>query len=345
MRLAPSRLRGLLARAVLASLCLLTASGTAIGQEPMPPGAPTAPGDPATAPEPQPLRIGSAVLSGYIQYDYRSVGDGGADGFYFRRVRVQLAGPLASGVKYLINAETTNAPSLRDALIILDHFPAATVRIGQQVLPYSHERAVMSSNVMPFTERILSELTPARDAGLTISNERPFFGWFGYAVGVHNGTGQNVRDNNKAKDSLLRFTATPPQIPGFALGVNAAQGEQPEGMRRRVGGDIAFVRRTFEFGAEFLRERTRDGQQTQDGLYVFASRMFYPKTPIPGLHHLEFATRYSRLEGPREGRQWEFAGNYYAHKGLRFMFDLIVPGGAERDERGVGLHARANLRF
>jgi hypothetical protein len=285
------------------------------------------------------------VLSGYIQYDYRSVGDGGADGFYFRRVRFQLAGPLASGIKYLINAETTNAPALRDAIIILDGFPAATVRIGQLVLPYSHERAVMSSNVMPFTERILAELTPARDAGVAISNERPFFGWFSYAAAVHNGTGQNVRDNNRAKDSLLRLTATPALIPGLAIGINGAQGEQPDGMRRRFGGDIAIVRRTFEFGAEFLRERTRDGQQTQDGFYVFGSRMFYPKTTIPGLHHLEFATRYSRLQGPRARRQLEFAGNYYAHPGLRFMFDVIVPAGGEPAEGGAGLHARANIRF
>lgn len=340
MRSAQYWLRGLAARAVLACVCGFCACGPVAAQEPASPAAP------APAPEPQPLRIGPAVLSGYMHYDYRSMGDGGSDGFYFRRVRVQLAGPLATGIKYLINAETTNAPSLRDAVIILDHFPAATLRIGQLVLPYSHERSVMSSNTMPFTERILSELTPARDAGVTLSNEQPFFGWLSYAAAVHNGTGQNVRDNNKAKDSLLRLIATPAQIPGLALGINAAQGEQPDGMRRRFGGDIALVRPTFEFGAEFLRERTLDGQQTQDGFYVFGSRRVYPKIPISGLHHLEFAARYGRLQGPRARRQLEVAGVYYAHRGLRFIFDVIVPtGGASADEGGAGLHARANLRF
>ena len=337
MRFAPNRLRGLV-RVALTSLCLLFASGPVAAQDP-------APADQASSSEPQPLRVGPAVLSGYIQYDYRSVDDEGAEGFYFRRVRVQLAGPLAPGIKYMINAETTGNPSIRDAFIMLDHFPAATIRIGQLVMPYSHERAVMSSNVMPFTERILSELTPARDAGVTISNEQPFFGWLSYAAAVHNGSGQNIRDNNEAKDSLVRLSAAPAQIRGLAIGVNAAQGEQPDGMRRRFGGDVAFVRRTFEFGAEFLRERTRDNQQTQDGFYVFASRRLYPKTPVPGLHHLEFATRYSRLQGPRTRRQLEFSGNYYAHQGQRFMFDVIVPTGGEPDQGGAGLHARANLRF
>lgn len=330
-RRAPNGLGRHAARALLASVCILY-------------GCAAAAQEPASGDEPQPLRIGAAVLSGYIQYDYRAVRDEVA-GFYFRRVRVQLAGPLAPGIKWVINAEATGTPALRDAYIVLDYFPAATVRIGQLVMPYSHERSVMSANTMAFTERVLAELTPARDAGVTISNERPFFGWLSYAAAVHNGTIQNTRDNNGAKDVLGRLVASPARILGLGLGINAAQGEQPDGIRRRFGGDLAYQRRTYDLGAEFLRERTRDGQQTQDGFYVFGSWRFYPETAIPGLHHLEFATRYARLQGPRALQRWEFAGNYYAHRGLRFMFDVIVPAGGDPRRGGSGLHARANIRF
>ena len=311
-------------------------------------GAQTAP----PAEDAPPIRIGSVVLAGYIQYDYRARDEGSANGasdrpdqFYPRRVRLQLFGPLAPGIEWAISAETTGTPVLRDAYVTLDYLPAATLRIGQLVMPYGYERAVISSNTMAFTERALADLAPSRDAGLVLSNERPFFGWLTYGAAIHNGTGQNIPDNNGAKDRLLRLVATPPRAAGLAFGVNAARGDQPEGMRTRLGADLVYERRSYHLGTEFLRERTRDGQETQDGFYAFGSWRFYPKQAVRGLHHLEFAARYARLRGPVVAGQWDLAANYYVHRGLRFMFDVIVPAAGERDGGGAGLHARANLRF
>lgn len=303
----------------------------------------------ATAPpdEPAPIRIGQVLLTAYIQYDYVATPGENPDpgGFRVRRARALLAGPLAAGIKWAISAEATGHPVLRDAYIILDHVPAATLRVGQLVMPYGLERFVATSNAMEFTERSLPDLAPGRDGGLMVSNNEPLFGWFTYGAAIVNGTGQNIRDNNRAKDAMVRLGASPARVPGVHLAVNASKGDQPDGMRTRTGADLRYENRSYHVGAEFLRQRTQDGRATEDGWYGYGSWRIYPKTPRRGLHHLEFAARYARRSGT--GRvvmqQWDVAANYYVHSRLRFMWDLILPAG-DREE-GATLHARANIKF
>jgi hypothetical protein len=65
-----------------------------------------------------------------------------------------------------------------------------------------------------------------------------------------------------------------------------------------------------------------------------------------GFHHLELGTRYARLSGDiTRARQWDFAVNYYVHRSLRFMCDVIVPDGPDADYGGTIVHTRANIRF
>ena len=309
--------------------------------------------------DPPPVRIGPLLLTGYVQFDYLGTGDEPPfdepplqddetepRDFRLRRVRFQLAGPLTTGVKWAVSAEATSQPVLRDAYVILDFLPAATIRAGQFVMPYSHERFVASSNTMEFTERILVDLAPGRDAGVMVSNERPFFGWLSYGAGITNGTGQNTRDDNRAKDAMVRLSAAPQRLPGLQLAVNIAGGHQPEGMRTRVGGDVRFENRLYHVGGEFLRERTQDGKAEQDGFYAFGSWRFYPQVQRRGFHHLELAVRYARLSGDvTDVRQWDLAVNYYVHRTLRFMCDVIVPDGRDALYDGTILHTRANFRF
>ena len=294
------------------------------------------------------MRIGPVVFTGYIQFDYLAAAARAADVDQFdaRRVRVQLTGPLVSGITWVVSAEATGAPALRDAFVVVDYLPGATIRIGQLVMPYSLERFVASSNTLEFTERILIDLAPGRDAGVMVSNERPFFGWLSYGAGIVNGTGQNTRDDNDAKDAMLRLAVSPPRLAGLQLGVNAARGEQPDGTRTRTGADINYEKRLYHVAVEFLRERAEDGRRTQDGFYVMGSWRIYPEAPRRALHHVELAARYGRIDGadPRVD-QWDLAVNYYVQRNVRFMCDVIVPGDPAPTDRGAGLHARVNIRF
>jgi hypothetical protein len=317
------------------SLCLL--AGTAAAQ--------TVPAP--AADEPTPIRIGQFVFSGYLQYDYltenRLVDEAQFD---MRRLRFQVTGPITRGIKFLVSAEATGSPVLRDGYITFDYLPAFTVSVGQMIMPYSYERSVASSNTLEFTERILVDLSPSRDAGIVLSNTRPFFGWLSYAAAIANGTGMNVADNNDAKDAMLRLSIAPPRTPGLHFAVNGARGDQPDGMRTRMGADIGFDRKKYRVVAEFLRDRRQDGAATVDGFYAFGSWRIYPETPRKGFDHLELAARYGGQHGAAaDTRQWDLATNYYVSRNCRLMVDFIVPDDPLPSGTGLVLHARANVRF
>jgi phosphate-selective porin len=298
-----------------------------------------------------PIRIGNVLLSGYIQYDYvtaLSEVPQRTDTFRFRRVRLTLTGPLGEDIDWGVQAEVTVSPNLRDAYIILKYVPAATVLIGQTVMPYGLERYVFSSNRLPFTERGVNNLAPGRDAGIMVYNARPFFGWLSYAGAVVNGTGQNTTDNNSAKDMMMRVSLAPSRVPGFSIGVNGATGEQPDGRRSRAGADLWYESRRYHAAVEFLRE-TNDRPSApprQNGFYAQGAWRAYPNAPRRGFDHLELGARYARIDGAvPEVNQVDLAVNYYAHRNLRFMFDVIVPADPAPTEPRATLHARVNIIF
>ena len=290
-----------------------------------------------------------AQLSGYIQYDYLApIGEEAAepaDTFRFRRVRLQGTGMLNENIGWTVSVEATASPILRDAFVTLKYLPAATVRVGQLVLPYGQEQYVFSSNTMAFTERVTVEIIASRDAGVMVSNERPFFGWLSYAAALTNGTRQNIADNNSAKDGMVRLTATPERVKGLSVGISAMKGEQPSGMRTRSGADVSFERRAFHVAAELIREHAGDGTRRRAG-YVFGAVRWYPASPRTGFHHSEFGVRLARTEHlVRPINQWDFSANYYVHQNMRFMFSILRHVAREPGTPRATFHARANIRF
>lgn len=301
-------------------------------------------------PDSPPIKIGPVLLTGYIQYDFLArfgnEAEDVTDTFRFRRVRFQLFGPLSKDIDWAFSVETTSAPNLRDAYVTLKYLPAATIRIGQLVLPYGYERYVESSNRLEFTERPLNNMAPGRDAGVMVSNEKPFWGWLTYAAAVANGTGQNVADNNGEKDVMGRLTVEPPSLKGLEVSVNGVRGEQPAGTRTRIGGDVAYESRKYHVAFEYLRETVDDAAATErNGMYVFGSWRLYLKEPKRALHHIELATRYAQVTGTAPIHQMDLAANYYMRRNLRFMVDLIVPTDRQPDEPHATLHMRTNIVF
>jgi phosphate-selective porin len=295
-----------------------------------------------------PVRLGPIAIAGYGQFDYRSGHAEPPDEdrtFYVRRARLQLTGPVIKGVSWTVSGDASSMPALRDAYVAMRFVPAATIRFGQLPMPYGLER-VSSSNIMPFTERLLTELAPGRDLGVVVSNERPFFGWLSYAAAVMNGTGQNTRDDNGAKDASLRVTVLPFRRRRLQLGINGARGKQPDGSRERIGGDIRFESRVFQATAEYLHQNSENGLVSEEGFYASGGWRIYPAIPRPVFDHIELAARFGRLTGGlHPSRQWDFAINYYVQRRLRLMFDLIVPAGPDAARRPTVLHARTNVAF
>lgn len=287
-------------------------------------------------------------VSGYLQVDFLAPLDDDesrhAD-FSVRRARLQVAGALDEHVDWTVSAEVSTTPVLRDAYIRLRYWPAMTVRVGQTVMPYGQEQTQLSSNALPFTERVSLALVASRDLGIVVSNERPFFGWLSYAVGIANGTRQNTVDDNRAKDAMLRLTATPAAIPGLRVGINGDSGQQPDGRRDRLGWDMSFERRLYHVAAEVDWQQMAS-QPDRRIAYLFGVWRLYPRTPRRGFDHLEFGVRFTRATvASAASDQWDLAAVYYVSGHLRFMTDFIVRPDPRPGDPGTAIHARANVRF
>jgi phosphate-selective porin len=306
----------------------------------------------ATAPpDPPPLRVGPVTISGYIQADALTVaGDDfeeNNDTFRVRRARLALTGDLAPKIGWNFSIEVAGTPHLRDGYITLRLVDWANVRFGQFYQPFGLERLTSTTRLEVIDRTQLTErIALTRDPGVMVFNAKPFFGWLSYSFDVSNGTGQNVNDNNDAKDVTGRLVLAPPQVRGLSIGVNASSGKQPSWTRNRSGVDVTFERGNIKVAAEALREESVDGPgPDRSGYYVIGVYRIHPRQVTPHFRMIELAARYTSLDDPSGARtatptrslipettsEFQFGANYYVNRNVRFMVNAIVP----TDDRDV----------
>ncbi len=102
-------------------------------------------------------------------------------------------------------------PELQDGYFAWNHFPEASLKVGQFKQPFSMEQ-VQSLLFWKFTERPpIDRATTGRDLGVQLSGKL-FDERVEYAVGVFNGAGRSnngVTDNNSDKDAAWRLVLRP----------------------------------------------------------------------------------------------------------------------------------------
>jgi len=211
-----------------------------------------------------------------------------------------------------------NAPAgiLRDAffdLVLAD--PGATVRLGQQRIPFGIE-AQTPGGLLPFTSRSYLDLKLTRNAGLDntqysnaeLIQERDIGvqargrlaeGEFDYALGAFNGAGINVNDTNNSKDVIGRLGFNPHR--GVRFGVSGYEGTQVDiqnqsANRNRVGADFE-VTQDFLPRFRFMGEASdgHDGQFERRTWYVAGFYELIPQA-TPKSPGLVFGVRYDQMK-------------------------------------------------
>jgi len=158
------------------------------------------------------------TVVGYIQpmYTFKQV-DGGDNisSFNFERARFGFVGNIPYDFNYYVMVETSafmsDNPFLLDAFITYSRFaPWAKISIGQFKSPFSLELNTPCQSLHTVKRsRVVRELaTPFRDIGLMISGGNDT-SLVQYSLGILNGTGMNVMDNNTKKDIAARLVFHP----------------------------------------------------------------------------------------------------------------------------------------
>lgn len=195
-----------------------------------------------------------ASLSGFIQAEYDWLDDGtngnttSSSSFYIRRLRFTIAGDLYKGkagkLDYrayfdLARVKNPNPNPILDMWMRYQPVKEFGIQLGQFKNPITFEASISPSkyDFIDFSYAVsnLAKMGSNDVAGLNVTARDIGFQLFGgfihrdgysilnYNIGLLNGSGINVKDNNKSKDIFARLTVKP--TADFALAAYYQWGE------------------------------------------------------------------------------------------------------------------------
>lgn len=262
-------------------------------------------------------------LGGYVQAQYVN-DDSAKDEFKVRRARLNLKGnisnvgwrlqvdavqPLKDAVTSVSQNSTTKdvttsttkvvtRPILLDAYLDYSFDTYANLRVGQFKIPFGRENLESSPNLDTINRsQVTEKLVPGRDIrsqgrdiGAQTSGSFDFGGdrkIVEYAVGVFNGAGINVGEDNKRKDFGGRVVVYP--IKGLGLGLAHYNGRTGSGGnidRIRTGAELTYVVNNVSVKGEYIIGK--DNSTDKYGWYAQVGYRF--------LNNLEAVAKYDSFD-------------------------------------------------
>ena len=167
-------------------------------------------------------------LSGYLQagFEFNEANDP-TTSFYLKRARLSLTGNfLEDKMDFRLQVDMAGSPKICDLYYRYKPLNELNVQLGQFKLPFAMENELCGPTTFEFIE--YSYLTmfltrnakdydgiagaTGRDIGAQLYGgfiEREGFNIINYNVGIYNGAGINVKDNNSSKDFVGRVIVKP----------------------------------------------------------------------------------------------------------------------------------------
>jgi phosphate-selective porin len=217
---------------------------------------------------------GSVVgVHGFIQpqfnYNLNGTDAGGANldynNFTFNRARIGVLGEIPYDIEYYFFIEASSfksaakTPHLLDAYVSYTRFGAwAKISLGQFKSPFSLEQNTSCSGLYTVNRsEVVNQLAgPQRDLGVLISggNDTTFVQ---YSIGVMNGAGMNIVDDNVNKNIVSRVVLRPLNF--LSIGGNFRMGKiNPTDLSEelndilRYGAELEFKYNNVLFQAEYI---------------------------------------------------------------------------------------------
>ncbi|MDR2287376.1 MAG: OprO/OprP family phosphate-selective porin [Prevotellaceae bacterium] len=231
-------------------------------------------------------------ISGIVNMRYQySDADEGVNSFDIRRARISFKGDVTPSVDYHLNVEFAGNPKILDAFVNWHSIDAFNIKAGEFKVPFSLENPYsVQAYEMVDNSLVIIGLSGYNDVSGISSNGRDIgvnfhgkffpvedYSVFEYSVGLFNGNGINVSDNNKSKDFAGTFYAHP--LKEITLSIshyNGSAGLQGENIQRvRTGGGLRYVNNKLLVRSEYIYGKT--GDINSDGYYIVAGYFVHPK--------------------------------------------------------------------
>ncbi len=260
-------------------------------------------------------------LSGYVQAGYEW--SDGSSSFFIKRVRLDLRGALARTLDYRVQLEFASSPKIVDAYLHYKPFRQLNFKLGEYKIPFTIENTdyvplkfelieypLALQRLMGFAEPIGGRYVggamqggetlkdTGRDMGLTLHGS--FFpcgerALLSYDVGVFNGAGINLRDNNRSKDVVARLTLRP--VRGLTLSGSWYGGEYGADCleRQRVSAGVCYDRGRGVVRGEWIGGRTGYAATEEYAAGTFDSSGWYVLGGVRVTPSLMPVVRYDTL--------------------------------------------------
>lgn len=303
-------------------------------------------------------------VSGFIQPQYNfnlngTDGNGNSlntNNFTFNRARLGVMGSIPYDIDYYFVAEFSSFKTAQKNVHLLDAYVSYTrfsqwakLSLGQFKSPFSMEQNTSCSGLYTINRsEVVNQLAgPQRDLGVMISggNDTTFLQ---YSLGLMNGSGMNVEDDNQNKNILGRLLIHP--IEGLTVGgsfnvgkINPTNPSEPLNDIYRFGGELQYKLGDFFLQGEYIRgidklhsltnvpiyggcggivgfDSKPKGSYTKDGFVVIASYM----TPWNLEPVLKFDTYNSDLAVAGKRTNYTTLGlNYYVNDYSRIQINYV----------------------
>lgn len=312
-------------------------------------------------------------LSGYVQAGYEW--SDGSSSFFIKRVRLDLRGALARTLDYRVQLEFASSPKIVDAYLHYKPFRQLNFKLGEYKIPFTIENTdyvplkfelieypLALQRLMGFAEPIGGRYVggamqggetlkdTGRDMGLTLHGS--FFpcgerALLSYDVGVFNGAGINLRDNNRSKDVVARLTLRP--VRGLTLSGSWYGGEYGADCleRQRVSAGVCYDRGRGVVRGEWIGGRTGYAATEEYAAGTFDSSGWYVLGGVRLTPTLMPVVRYDTLlpdTASADSRQTNWTAGILWHpvKYLRCQLNYTyehyaAPGMADRNVVAVML--------
>ncbi len=287
----------------------------------------------------------SFYLSGYLQINYFYDSSKNINNeFKIRRARLDFRGDIENAFKWRIQADAVQTvkelntlqdqaikvvvrPILLDANIDFAFAKYFSIRFGQFKIPFSYEN-LQSSNELDLINRaqLVEKIVPGRDIGSQgrdiglVSNAEYKFSDGQKSIklflGLFNGNGINVGDDNNHKDFVYRLELVLTKRLFFALSQYFGKKGLNEFDRNAIGVDFYLDLDKISFRGEYAKGK--DILTKKDGWY------FQAKYKINSL--IDLICRYDSYDqnkaysGDRTN-SLIFGVNYYPYKRIKFQLN------------------------
>lgn len=286
-------------------------------------------------------------FSAFVQTRYQFFQDTTKiDAFDLRRARLIFRGDVGTKVGYRLQLEMANGPKILDAVFTYKPVEYFNVNVGQSKTPYCYDSYYSPMNLLTISRTQIDNSLSNRESDLYGNNQSRDIGlWLTgkysigeegakrpileYDLGVFNGSGMNIADNNNDKDfgGFLRVSPIKNMwISGRAYqgyGAKLLANADSTADRTRFGGDISYRYKSFLVEAEYLTA-TDDGEGDEDALERAGYYVTFAYTVIPD--KFQVAARLDNYDKNTEKdldvvNKYVLAANWYFSKTTRIQLE------------------------